>query len=590
MRIASRAIPISALAAVGCLTVPGPERKQCAKTADCETALGEICDDGVCWGGPPSGAFGIMIAPPSDRDDLTTAEREIDMLPSDGQLGRLQLDAPVSLSGRVEAFCVAPMMCPGNSIAATVTITRPPLFRGGPGFKTIVMSRDNVPRGQPSFSVLVPQTRDGDPDYVITIVPEGDGNRDQPLAAGTVSAAELAPPMRSSIAAPTALDLGTLVLGNASSAVLSGNLTDAGSHTLTNYRVVALGRLDPNGPVTEVSTVDYSSTGAFSLVIADGAIAPLTIEAQPYDPTLPTLYVDGLDTQSSSHTIVQPANLGNTVALALAIEGLSGDGQVKPVSGAHVTATSLYAQPFGGALRAISAADATTGPDGAIQIELRDGTAFASSYKLRVVPPAGSELGVVYDDALRLDRTATVRLPRRVAMRGRVVEGGGRPVGQMSVTARPSLRFLWSLDDAARSFVAAIPVASAVTTKDGDFVLWVDPYIAGTWGRYDLEFDAPSGSEVASWVRPDVEVPRMQQTSVAVGDVVIPESALIRGILTDSHKAAAVGADLAIYQIPIDNSLCQLVLFPPAICTIAARRLAKGTSDPGGVVRLALPR
>lgn len=578
------------LGTAGCLTVPSDQRKQCTDSSSCETALGEVCQDNVCWGGPPAGLFGMIAAPPAERTDLTSIERSIDALPSDGQLGNLQLARPVTIRGRVEAFCVAPTLCRGDSIAATVTIARAPLFLGGPGFKTVVTSKVGSPPGDSSFAATVPPTQDGEPPYVVTIVPEGSENGLRPAATGNISAAEQAPPLRMTFAAPANVDLGSVVLGRADSAVLSGNLTDAASNPLINYRVVARGRLDPEGPTTDVSTIEYSTTGAFSLVVADGAVGPLAIVAQPYDATAPTLSLYGLGTASSSHTLVEPQNVGDQVTVPLAIEGLGADGEVKRVSGARVAASSAYAPQLGGGFQAVVAADATTGANGTVQLTLRSGATFADSYRLRVVPPASSEWGAVYDEPLPLDRFTPVRLPRRIAMRGRVIDRDGRRIGNIAVTARPSQRFIWSIDSAARDFVAEIPAASTVTTHAGDFVLWVDPYLAGTWARYDIEFEVQKDSDIANWVYPDIEVPRMQQTAVSIGDVLVPDSALLRGTLTDLSDLPVAGGEVAIYLVMTDTSLCSFVLYPPTNCTIAARRMAAAVSDPQAIATLALPR
>lgn len=583
-------VVVLSIATAGCLAVPASQRKQCSDDFDCEAALGEICDDGVCWGGPPTGSFGLIVAPPAQRTDLTSVERAIDVLPRDGQLGNLAFARPVTIRGRVEAFCVAPTLCRGDSIAATVTISRAPLFRGGPGFKTVVAAKAGALPGENSFTATVPPTHDGEPPYAVTIVPDGSDNGVMPLAMGTVSAAEQAPPQRFTVVAPSDVDLGKIVLGAAGSSVLSGSLTDATARALINYRVVALGRLEPNGTTTEVSTVDYTTTGAFEVVVADGAVGPLTLQAQPFDSAQPTLYLYGLETNSSSHSLVEPPNLGSKVQIALAVEGLGADGEVKRVSGARVTVAGTYAPQLGGGFQAVVAGEATTGSDGAAPLTLLGGTTFADSYKLRVVPPANSELGVVYDETFRLDRTTPVRLPRRIAMRGRVIDGDGHPVGKISVTARPSQRFLWSLDSAASDFAAHVPAASTVTTNAGDFVLWVDPYLAGAWARYDLEFEAQKSVDIASWVRADVEIPRLQQTTVSVGDVPVPGSAFLRATLVDLSNQPVAGGEIEIYQVVTDTSLCGLVLFPPADCTASARRLAAAVSDSNAVVEFALPR
>lgn len=372
--------------------------------------------------------------------------------------------------------------------------------------------------------------------------------------------------------------------------VLSGSLTDSTSRALADYRVVARGRLDPQGPMTEVSTVDYAATGTFQLVVADGVIEPIAIWAQPFDTTRPTLALYGLSASSSSHLIVEPPNVGDSVTIAMTVEGLGADGELKRVSGARVSVTGTYAPQLSGGPRAVVAADATTGSDGTVRLTLRNGATFADSYKLRVVPPANSEWGAVYEESLPLDRSVPKRLPRRIAMRGRIIDRDGRPVGKMAVTARPSQRFVWSLDSAARDFAAQIPAASTVTTNAGDFVVWVDPYLADVWARYDIEFEAPKSIEIASWVYPDIEIPRAQQTAFSIGDVLVPDSALVRATLVDMNGLPVAGGEVAIYQVITDTSLCDFVLFPPSNCTIPARRLATAVSDSSAVAALAVPR
>jgi hypothetical protein len=578
--------------AAGCLSVPDTQQPQCTSNSDCDTALGEVCDQGACWGGPPTGMFAAIIAPPSDRTDLTTVERAMQTLPRDGQLGNLQLVTPATISGRVEAFCVAPVMTCGNSIAATITVTRPPLFAGGPGFKTVATSLGGVPHGSNSFSISVPPTNDGEPDYVITVVP--DGNGDLPPPNGMLSAAEQAPPRRITTAARTNLDVGTLVLGSDASQVLSGSLTDGATHALTKYRVVALGRLDTSGPVTEVSTVDYTANGQFALTVADGAIGPITIEARPYDANVvaPTLYMPGLDNVSSVHTLAQPPYLGAKMAVTIAIEGLGGDGAVKPVSGAHVTLTGTYEPEVGTGVgtRAVLSVDTTTGDDGLAHLTVLDGIAFATTYKLRVVPTSGSELGVIYDQDFTLGKTDPIRLPARVALRGRVVDRKGVPTGKISVTARPSLRFTWSLDPLAQEFVGEVPAPTTVSTDAGDFVVWVDPYVATVWGHYDLAFAAPKGIDAASWTHTDIEIPRMLQTAVSVGDETIPDTAFMHGKITDALNVPVNGGELRIFRVSADDSLCGVVPYEPAGCVIPAQLLGNGASDNNGVVKLALPR
>ena len=139
--------------AAGCLSVPSEIAPMCKATLDCDSEHGEVCEEGVCWGNPPASLFAAVISPPSNRRDLVPREMLPFALSSDGWMGELRLDAPALLSGRIIAYCPAPMTgCDAAPLAATVTVSRPSLFRGGPGFKTIV----NVEAGAESFSIPVP--------------------------------------------------------------------------------------------------------------------------------------------------------------------------------------------------------------------------------------------------------------------------------------------------------------------------------------------------------------------------------------------------------------------------------------------------
>ncbi len=585
---------IALVLCAGCLSVPQAQQLQCTSDSDCETAVGEVCQSGYCWGGPPAGSFAAVAVPPSDRTDLISVEIPSLAIPTNGWLGNVPLGTPVTISGRVEAFCPASATpCSGNSIAAKVTVTRPSLFDPDPsaGFQIAVTSKDGVPRGSDSFSVAVPRTNPGDPPYVLTIVPAGNG--DLPPANGTSSAAETAPPGRMMLSASDDTDTGTIMLGSDSSPILNGTLTD-GAHLLSKYRVVALGHFDATSAPVEISPVDYVTNGEYSLTLADGAIGPIAIEARPYDDNVvaPTLTLSGLDPTTSQHTIAQPAYIGNKVVVTIPLEGLSGDGEVTPVSGARVTVTGTYVPPLGSSgAHAVLSAEVTTGDDGMATLTLLDGMSLASTYVLRVIPPASSTLGVIYDQPVALDAPMPVRLPPRIEIKGTVIDGSGNAMANISVTATPSLRFIWSVDAPTQEFLRTeIPAATTVTPAGGDFVVWVDPYVGKGWGRYDLVFAAPSGVDVASWTVPDVEVPRTNQPVLDLGGITVPDTAFIHGEITDPGMTPVGGGELRIFQLITDTSICGLVEFPPPTCVIPAQQLGRGTSDDQGRVKLALPR
>jgi hypothetical protein len=576
--------------------VPAGVQPQCTTDSDCDTSAGEVCEMGACWGGPPSGQFAAIVVPPNNRADLISTEIPQQPLASDGDLATLAVGGAITLSGRVEAYCASPAMCDDTTIAATITVTRPSRFPGGPGFTAVATAADGIARGTDSFSIAVPPTQAGDGPFTITIVPAGTGAA--PANNGTTSPAELAPPMRITLTAQTDMELGTLTLGNESSPVITGTLMDAQQAPLTKYRVVALGRLgDANAPVSEVSTVDYTTTGAYSITLSgcsDGSCADIvgtiSIEASPYDPsvTAPALYAGAIQPASGSQTLSQPANMGDPIQLAIPIEGLDPDGAVTAVGGAHVIVTSTY-QPGVSLGVAVLQADVETGSDGLANVSLLDGDAFGSDYTIVVIPPTGSSLGV-YDKPLALDGSP-IRLPARLALSGTVVDGDGKGIGNISVTAAPSLRYQWSLDGTGQSLLAEIPLASSSTDASGEFTIYVDPILESVWAYYDLEFTVPDGIQAADWTDTEIAIPRdPTNTALALGKEPIPATAFMHGDLVDAAGLPLAAGELRIFQIPTDDSLCTMVANPPASCTIPAQLLGHGTSGADGTVQVALPR
>jgi hypothetical protein len=386
----------------------------------------------------------------------------------------------------------------------------------------------------------------------------------------------------------------TFELGGADHPVITGQLRSAMGNGLGYHRVVALGRWHADAPVTEVSTVDYTGTdGEFQLVLAANLVGDVEIVANPYaDLLAPTLHLAGVPATQPPPplTLLQPV-LGDLEMLEVRLSGVDGNGEVGPVRGARVRVTTNLGEASAGETSATFTAEGTTSEGGSAKLEILGG-AFASRYRLEVVPQAGSNVGVVFDQPL----TTSLQLPSRVAMTGVVTDADGNPVKDVAVTARPSLRFLWSLDDAPQAFISSIPAATTTTSEAGVYVLWVDPMILGTWGRYDLMFEPPaSGSRPArapAWVVPDVEIPTtVEVASVPMTQVQLPDAAYVRGTVTAPDGQTLTGAEVKVFRMAdsFESPLCSQVRNAPVSCPIPASLLGRGTSNTEGVVRLALP-
>ena len=246
---------------------------------------------------------------------------------------------------------------------------------------------------------------------------------------------------------------------------------------------------------------------------------------------------------------------------------------------------------FSTGTRAVLAAETLTQDDGIAHLSVLDGDALAGTYRIRVLPPAGSNAGILYDEPLALPPPASLRLPPRVAVRGNVVDVAGEPLGDVSITARRSLRFLWSLDAADQAFLDEIPAATAITPETGEFVIWIDPSLATIWGHYDLYFETPDNSHAPNWLIPDFAVPRIPgQTAISLDTVTIPDAARIRARIVNPDGSAVEGSALRVFRIADNQALCSEVTNAPAECSDDAKVMGHGESDDSGIVRLTLPR
>jgi hypothetical protein len=572
------------LALAGCLSVPGAPQPMCHSSEECDQASGEVCEEGVCWGNPPPGPFAALISPPGTRHDLAPQEIAQVAIPSDGWMGDLVLEAPLVLTGRITEFCPTPMTGCDTTIGATITVSRPSQFHGGPGFKTIV----DVDPGAASFSIPVPRPHPGDDPYVVTIVPDGGS---QPSAGR--SAAEHVPPLRL-VVSPFDGPMLRSELGGADLPTIAGRLLDSAGRGLAHYRVAALGHWDLAAVPVEVSTVSFTdANGDYSVTLSDHLVGTVEIVARPIDPgAAPIVHITNFDAMKSSSgtTTMLPTSLGALRDVPVQVTGVDLSGIVTQVSGALVTVTGVL--PNVNTLTSFTVIDQqVTNSDGSATLHVLDGPGIVTSYRLTITPPANSQLGVLFDQKLSLSPGSPMRLGSRISLRGTIRANDGKPLSNVAVTARPSLRFLWTLDAVPQAFVAAIPAATAVTLDTGEFVLWVDANVAQIWGHYDLLIEPPAAAQAPTYLQPDIEIPRDGSVAaVSIGEVTLPDAAYIHGRVLDPTGTPVDGAELKMYLVSVVLSLCTEVAHAPTSCPIPASVQGRGTSEKDGRVGLSLPR
>lgn len=583
--IVRRELALLLVMAPACLAVPDPPKPECVDTSECSG--NEICDDGTCWGDPPPGEFAIVISPPSERADLVSKELMHGTITSQGWIDSLAFDKPVKLDARLATMCTPPLVCENEMLEASMTITRRSLFDGGPGFKLVAMSTPGA--DGPTFSIDLPPGV-ADTPYVVTVVPTPRG--DSPTS-GAPSLAEAVPPMRFEIPL-TADTTRMLTIGGLALPTVEGTLLAAAGGGLEDYRVVAMGRWEQGAPLTEVSTVSYTgSNGAFRLTLSSGLVGSVELIARPADAGRPTLHLLDVPTAVGvQRTLKEPAELGTMVAKPITIKAREGSGPLRPVIGARVRVSAVLGSAAEGTASFV--AEETTDENGVAALQVLDGNAILGEYRLDVVPPANSRVGAIYNQSFAMTATE-IQLVERVRLAGVVKDHNGERLSGVTITARPSLRFLWSLDDRPQAFLNSVPVSTAVTDNNGEYVIWVDPLIDETWGYYDLSLDPARSTgfleRVPTHVRTEVEIPRDAQIEqVPVPPIDLPDAAFVRGQVVDYGSRPVKDAEVKIFRTNSYDAVCNSVRNAPIPCPASAQLLGRGAATSIGMVELTLPR
>jgi hypothetical protein len=582
-------LALLAVLPAACLEVRDAEPPMCQVTADCDA--GEVCDENVCWGNPPPGMFAAVVSPPSERSaDL--ASREVLMLPpisSDGWIEDMHLDAAVTFNGRLEALCETP--CDSLTLAAEITVTRPSVFSGGPGFRKVVAVEDE------SFEIKLPATGPADQPFTVTVVPAG---RDAP-GTSTLFARQV-PPLQVELAIRSNLSGSVLALGGFNLPKIAGTIRTKNGLPLPGYRVVALGRWAADQPPTEVSTVGFTGPGGnYELTLSRNLVGNVEIVARPFGPALlPELRAGAIsgDSDSTEVLVLPSTSAGAEIPVSIVVDHKDTGGEIAPVAGARVLISSSFADSSGSMW---FSTEGFTNTEGVVRLKLLDTPELVPGYKLSIIPPPSSKASALFAKPYVLQPTTSQRLGMRIAITGALHGADNKPVSYVSVTARPSVRFLWSLEADAQAFLGAIPTSTAVTSERGEFVLFVDHALpsgssdqaATVWGHYDLTFEPPTAkARVPSWTRTGVELPRdASQSALALGEVQLPDAAYVRGYVYDDQNARVEGAEVRLYQVQLDPGVCEQTRFEPlGSCTIPPLLLGRAASGEDGMARLTLPR
>ena len=580
-----------------CLSVPDPGGlpPQCTQTSDCNSAAGEICDTGVCWGNPPSGMFEALVGAPASNTALAQAESSNLDISADGWFPDLVLPPSVTFSGRVEMACPAsPNPNDGDcgarpSVAAQVTITRPPRIAGGPQLRVVTTSAAGLMTGA-SFTVQLPRSLDNE-NYVVTVVPA----HSDPATSTTVPDAVDAPPVRRLLSLTEDSNSADFELSDPSLPILSGVVPG-----YANFRVVARARWTGDAATEELSTIAITdAVGAYQLTLPLGIDPGIEIVASPPSTVIaPTLRrMTMLD--SSGYTQLSPMRMpafAPAITVTLPVEGLSSAGSLVPVPGAQVTVNTNIVGGLGSdpQLRAQFSATATSDVGGNASLTVLPGSTGDQAYTIRVKPPIDTSddapFGVVLDQAITLPYTQTsfaaVTLPRRVALRGTITDHDGSRLQGVSITSTPSLAFSSELDDDSREFLNELAPANESTNNQGEFVVWVDASIGQFASQYDISIEPQTSSGAPRWNVPSIAP---SSAGVDLGVVALPAASFVRSHVLARGGGAIEGADVRLFAAPAPTT-CGNGNGSGQPCTPAAIELGSDVSDANGLVWFALPR
>lgn len=614
---------LAALAPAACLDEiedPGAPAEMCQTSEDCDAEAGEICDEGVCWGGPPDDRrFAAVLSPPEDRDDLAPTEIPELEVEDDGHLSAVEFEAARAIAGRVVLACDDidrdAAVCEDDlSIPARVDLERPSRLPGRRPLSRTFTAAGGAGEGEAAFEEVLPPRAEGDPPYrvkVRPITPEARTLDERDWE-------DTAPPVRTTLDPAEAAD-GAIVweLGRADEHVrAAGRVVDAAGQGVGGQRVYAEGRFPGQSERERVSTrVTTGSDGAFELRVPIGLDGPIDLIASPPPgESAPELArrgvnLDDLADEDDSigdlddvSELVEPIAVPDLVVpshpsprrFALPIEGKDPGGGSAPVADAEVSLRAELASQDGIDARVV--ATATTDEDGIAELSLIPAGEENRAYEVAVTPAAGDihaavrdveiQVGPGSDDATNV--LPPLALDQRTLLDGIVVAADGAPVAGARVDARPATELLWSLGEAERERVEGYGVESTTADDAGRFELWLDPMLGSRAGVYDLEIVPPARALSARWLADGIALDP-ERSAIDLDAIELPPVANARGVVTAEGEPVP-GAEIRLYEIGAKESLCAAEYAPGGdACEPPARLRGLERAGDDGRVWLHLP-
>jgi hypothetical protein len=584
---------------------PVPPRL-CEVDADCDRAAGEVCDQGICWGGPPAGVqFAALLVPPAERDDLVPTEIPLLSLGTAGEAAELGFAPTVVLSGRV---VIAGAQAP--SVAAQIRINRASAIKGGPAYTRTLVAQPGLGPGEIAFAVSLPRLADGEPGYDVRVLPD-DGTLADPL--GERAPADLAPPLKLGFAGVSDLQGVELVLGEPQQLKrVDGQVVDAAARGMAGMRVTALGRFTAEGPLERASSRATTDDGGWFTLWVPRDVVDDRYELVVRPPTgvvAPTLRQHNLELPDPDGD--EPLDLGVVVMpsfpasarYTLPVRAAAPAGGLGPVEGAEVRVSTTLLTGDGVASGGLTAEYSTSGvtdASGSVSLELIPGGTRLREYQVSVQPLASSSAAAIYGAPLAVGLPGVdggvlspVSLGFRVPVTGRVVSHAGVPVAGAAIAAAPYLAYRWGLDLERQAVLDDLHFPTATTDDNGRFAFWLDRTLLGQAAAYDIQIVPPPASLAPRWsVRGiTLSAERGNEVGVDLGPLELPEAAFARARAVDAQGVPVSSAELKVYEIASDTSVCEGATLPDpdAECYPPPLLRQVTQTDPQGRAVLVLP-
>jgi hypothetical protein len=487
----------------------------------------------------PAGMWDIEVIPPAES---AWARTEVVGLAFPGEAALVKLEPKVEVGGVIDPG----QQPPGTSTLsmAGLSLSVPSAMPGHAALRFDVQGVSPSPRMPIEFQVGLPASTMGR-SAELHVVPSPGLARTVPPWSARIAALDRATPI--AVAVPETSSI-TVKLKNA----INDDVT-------TGYTATAL----LNGrTVSNLAAFNPMAQGLVVTIPKSLAMEALTLEIAPADPQslLPVLHVPKPPTIPGTIVTVR---LPSQPTLQPYLVPVSGGGA--PIAGTVVRLqTDLSAEAVGA--QATFSVEGQTDMAGLASVRLRPGApGDTRRYVVAAIPPADSPFAslcdsfsvVMSDGDVRVG--ASIELPPRAELTGRITNPDGAPMPGVSITATRRKD-----DPGIRS--CAIPLASPPTgttsRADGSYRLLVDP------GRYRIEYEPSSRLAAALLVEPDVVT-----SGAAHRDVTLPAGAPAEGIVQ------APGG------IPVPG--CEVRAYAPGVGGVVR---ARGRTGSDGRFRLVLPR